>query len=94
MKKANILVASAGGHTGTPAGYQLLEQGDPVRAAAVMLTGIMGVATSVHMVVDDPSLFHLQPNEPNIPLVVNVISPYVSRKGADSWSHGLKVRAA
>jgi len=48
----------------------------------------------VHMVVDDPSLFHLQPNETIIPLVVNVMSPYVLWKGAGSRSRDLKVRAA
>ena len=32
MKKPRILVTSAGGHTGTPAVYQLLEKGYPVRA--------------------------------------------------------------
>ena len=32
MKKPTILVTSAGGHTGTPAVYQLLEKGYPVRA--------------------------------------------------------------
>ena len=32
MRKPTILVTSAGGHTGTPAVYQLLEQGYPVRA--------------------------------------------------------------
>lgn len=32
MKKPRILVTSAGGHTGTPAIYQLLEKGYPVRA--------------------------------------------------------------
>ena len=32
MTKPKILVTSAGGHTGTPAVYQLLEQGYPVRA--------------------------------------------------------------
>lgn len=32
MNKPKILVTSAGGHTGTPAVYQLLDQGYPVRA--------------------------------------------------------------
>ncbi len=32
MKKPRILVTSAGGHTGTPAVYQLLEKDYPVRA--------------------------------------------------------------
>ena len=32
MNKPRILVTSAGGHTGTPAVYQFLEKGYPVRA--------------------------------------------------------------
>jgi uncharacterized membrane protein YphA (DoxX/SURF4 family) len=42
-----------------------------VRPAAVVVVGIMSVATYVHLAVDDPSLFPLQPSEPIIPLVVS-----------------------
>ena len=35
-----------------------------VRLAALAVTGIMVVATYVHVIVDDPSLFPLQPSEP------------------------------
>ncbi len=65
-----------------------------VRPAAVMVMGIMAVAIYVHKVVDDPSLFPLQPTEPIIPLVVIVMSAHVLWKGAGSWSRDLKVSAA
>ena len=45
-----------------------------VRPATVVVVGIMVVATYVHLVVDDPSLFPLQPSEPIIPLAVIVLS--------------------
>jgi uncharacterized membrane protein YphA (DoxX/SURF4 family) len=42
----------------------LLAVGLFVRPAVVVVMGIMGAATYVHVVVDDPSLFPLQPSEP------------------------------
>ncbi len=57
-----------------------------VRLAAVMVFGIMVVATYVHLVVNDPSLFPAQPSEPVIPLVVMAIAAYVLWRGAGSWS--------
>ena len=56
------------------------------RLAAVMVFGIMVVATYVHLVVNDPSLFPAQPSEPVIPLVVMAIAAYVLWRGAGSWS--------
>ena len=44
------------------------------RLATLLILPIMAVATYVHLVVDDPSLFPLQPSEPIIPLVVIGIS--------------------
>ena len=52
--------------------------------------GIMVVATYVHVVVDDASLFPLQPSDPLIPLTVIVLSLYLLCKGAGSWSLDLK----
>jgi uncharacterized membrane protein YphA (DoxX/SURF4 family) len=57
-----------------------------IRPAAVAVMGIMVVATYVHVVVDDPSLFPLQPSEPIIPLVVVVMSVFVLWRGAGAWS--------
>jgi len=47
------------------------------RLAAVVVIGIMTVATYVHIVVDDPALFPLQPSEPIIPLAVIVMCVYL-----------------
>ena len=61
-----------------------------VRPAAIAVIGIMVVATYVHVVVDDPSLFPLQPSEPIIPVVVMLGSAYLLWRGGGSWSKDLK----
>ena len=60
-----------------------------VRPAALVVIGIMVVATYVHVVVDDPSLFPLQPDEPIIPAIVMLGSAYVLWRGGGSWSRDL-----
>jgi hypothetical protein len=60
-----------------------------VRPAALAVIGIMTVATYVHVVVDDPSLFPLQPSEPIIPVVVMLGSVYLLWRGGGSWSRDL-----
>ncbi len=60
------------------------------RMAALVVIGIMAVATYVHIVVSDPSLFPLQPAEPIIPAAVILLSLYILRKGSGSGSMGLK----
>jgi len=62
-----------------------------VRLAVVVVMGIMVVASYVHVVVDDPSLFPLQPSEPIIPVVVIVLCVYLLWNGAGAWSVDLKV---
>lgn len=62
------------------------------RPAALVVVGFMIVATYVHIVVDDPSLFPAQPSEPIIPLVVIALSGYLFWKGAGAWSLDLKVQ--
>ncbi len=64
----------------------VLAVGAFVRPVAVVVMGIMMVATYVHLVVDDPSLFPLQPSEPIIPLIVMVMTVYVLWRGAGAWS--------
>ncbi len=61
-----------------------------VRPAAVLVIGIMFVATYVHIVVDDQSLFPLQPSQPIIPLIVIAMSLYVLWRGAGAWSLDLR----
>ena len=64
------------------------------RPAAVGAIGLMVVATYVHLIVDDPSLFPLQPDEPIIPLAVIAMSVYVLLRGAGTWSLDLKATRA
>ncbi len=64
----------------------LLGVGLCARLATVVVMGIMVVATYVHLVVDDPSLFPLQPMEPIIPMVVLVMSVYILWRGGGAWS--------
>ena len=72
----------------------VLATGGFVRPAVVLVMGIMVVATYVHLVVDDPSLFPLQPSEPIIPLIVIVMSVYVLWRGAGAWSLDLRATQA
>ncbi len=60
------------------------------RVASVVVTSIMVVATYVHVVVDDPSLFPLQPSEPIVPLVVMAVSSFILWRGAGAWSADLR----
>ena len=59
------------------------------RIAGAVVVGIMVVATYVHLVVDDPSLFPLQPSEPIIPVVVVGLTAYILWQGAGAWSRDL-----
>ena len=68
----------------------LLAVGLFVRPAVVAVMGIMVAATYVHVVVDDPSLFPLQPTEPIIPLIVVAMSVYMLWRGAGAWSRDWK----
>ena len=68
----------------------LLLVGAYARVAGIVVVGLMSVATYVHLVVDDPSLFPLQPSEPIIPIVVVVLSGYVLWRGAGAWSSDLR----
>ena len=68
----------------------LLLVGAYVRLAGAVVVGIMVVATYVHIVVDDPSLFPLQPSEPIIPIAVVLLAAYVLWRGGGAWSRDLK----
>ena len=72
----------------------ILALGIFVRPAVVVVIGMMLLATYVHLVVDDPSLFPLQPSEPIIPLVVIAMSVYVLLRGPGAWSLDLKATRA
>ncbi len=59
------------------------------RLAATLVIGLMTAATYVHLVVNDPSLFPLQPSAPLIPLSVIAICAYLLRRSGGSWSSDL-----
>ncbi len=67
-----------------------LTVGTHARLASVIVMGIMVAATYVHVVVDDPTLFPLQPSEPIIPLIVLLMSAYIVWRGAGAWSVDLR----
>ena len=56
----------------------------------MVVLNIMAVATYVHLVVDDPALFPLQPAAPIIPAVVTLLAVYLLVKGGGSGSLDLK----
>ncbi len=60
------------------------------RLATLVVFNIMIVGTYVHLVVDDPSLFPLQPEEPIIPAVVMILSVYLLLRGGGSGSADLR----
>ena len=60
------------------------------RIATLIVFTIMIVGTYVHLVVDDPSLFPLQPEQPIIPVAVMIISIYVLLRGGGSGSSDLR----
>ncbi len=64
------------------------------RLAGIVVVGIMLAATYVHVVVEDPTLFPLQPSEPIIPLVVLALTVYILWRGAGAWSLDLRVTSS
>ncbi len=64
------------------------------RLTGIVVVGIMLAATYVHVVVDDPTLFPLQPSEPIIPLVVLALTVYILWRGAGAWSLDLRATSS
>ncbi|MCH7855457.1 MAG: DoxX family protein [Gemmatimonadetes bacterium] len=60
------------------------------RLATFVVFNIMIVGTYVHLVVDDPSLFPLQPEQPIIPAVVMILSVYLLLRGGGAGSADLR----
>ncbi len=60
------------------------------RPSGFAVIGIMIVATYTHLVVDNPSLFPLQPSEPVVPMVVITMSILILFRGAGAWSLDLR----
>lgn len=67
-----------------------LVMGFYTRIATLLVFSIMIVGTYVHLVVDDPSVFPLQPTEPIIPVVVMILSVYLLLRGGGSGSLDLR----
>ena len=72
----------------------VLLAGTHTRFAVLVVIGIMIVATYVHVIVDDPTLFPLQPSEPIIPIIVIGMASYLLWKGGGSWSRDLRAQEA
>jgi len=68
----------------------LLLVGLHARISAALAAVSMAVATYVHIVIDDPSLFPLQPVEPIGPLVLLAMLIYTVIRGAGAWSIDLQ----
>ena len=68
----------------------LLLVGFHARLSALVAAASMVVATYVHIVINDPSLFPLQPVEPIGPLVLIAMLIYTVIRGAGAWSIDLK----
>lgn len=60
------------------------------RIVAIVIISVMSVAAYVHIVVDDPSAFPLQPSEPVVPLAVIVMAAYLVWRGGGSGSVDLR----
>jgi uncharacterized membrane protein YphA (DoxX/SURF4 family) len=60
------------------------------RPSALVAIVLMVVATYVHIVVEDPTLFPLQPSAPIIPIAVILLSVFLLWRGGGSWSRDLK----
>lgn len=68
----------------------MLLAGLHARISALIAAISMVVATYVHIVIDDPGLFPLQPVEPIGPLVLIAMLLYTVFRGAGAWSIDLK----
>jgi uncharacterized membrane protein YphA (DoxX/SURF4 family) len=68
----------------------LLLAGLFTRLSAMVAITVMAVATYVHLIVHDPTLFPLQPEAPIVPLIAIVLSLYLLRAGGGSLSLDLR----
>lgn len=64
------------------------------RLASLSAIVMMGVATYVHLAVDDPTLFPLQPEQPIIPAIAIALCLYLLWVGSGSWSLDLRGKPA
>jgi uncharacterized membrane protein YphA (DoxX/SURF4 family) len=71
------------------AGLALLV-GIVTRIVALVVIAVMAVAVYVHLVVNDPALFPLQPAEPVVPIAVMMMAAYLVWRGGGSASVDLR----
>ncbi len=64
------------------------------RLASLSAIVMMVVATYVHLVVNDPTLFPLQPEEPIIPVIAIALCLHLLWIGSGSWSLDLRGKPA
>ncbi len=67
-----------------------LLRGYYTRLSALVVLGLMVVAAYVHLAVEDPSLFPLQPSAPIIPAVVMALALYILVRGGGTGSLDLR----
>ena len=67
----------------------LLLAGYHTRPVSLVVLILMGVATHVHLVVEDPALFPLQGQAPVVPLVLMAGAIVLLIRGGGSWSMDL-----
>lgn len=60
------------------------------RLGSLVVIIMMMVATYVHLVVEDPSFFPLQPEEPIIPIFALAMAVFVVWRGGGAWSLDLR----
>ena len=68
----------------------LLLRGTYSRVASLAIIPIMLAAFYVHIAVDDPALFPLQPKLPIVPVIVMNMAVVILISGSGSWSKDLK----
>lgn len=68
----------------------LLLRGTYSRIASLAIIPIMLVAFYVHIAVDNPALFPLQPNIPIVPVMIIIMAVVILKSGGGSWSEDLK----
>jgi uncharacterized membrane protein YphA (DoxX/SURF4 family) len=73
----------------TMLGIQLLK-GTYSRVASLVIIPIMLVAFYVHIAVDNPALFPLQPSLSIVPIIVIIMTVVILKSGGGAWSEDLK----
>jgi len=68
----------------------MLLKGSYSRIASLGIIPIMLIAFYVHLAVDNPALFPLQPSLPIVPVIVILMAVVILKNGGGSWSEDLK----